>query len=46
LIYSAAAVVFIVINYSLSKLAEFLQRRLAGRGQRADQEITAEPGMG
>lgn len=46
LIYSAAAVVFIVINYSLSKLAEFLQRRLAGRGQRADQALTAEPGMG
>lgn len=32
LVYALAAVVFIVINYSLSKLAEFLERRLSRRG--------------
>ena len=46
LIYLAAAVVFIVINYGLSKLAEFLQRRLAARGERTDQGLAAESGMG
>lgn len=32
LVYALAAVMFIVINYSLSKLAEFLERRLSRRG--------------
>jgi glutamate transport system permease protein len=32
-VYATAAVAFIVINYSLSKLAEYLERRLSRRGQ-------------
>jgi glutamate transport system permease protein len=32
-VYATAALVFIVINYSLSKLAEYLERRLSRRGQ-------------
>jgi len=29
------AIVFITINYSLSKLAQYVERRLASRGERA-----------
>jgi glutamate transport system permease protein len=32
-VYATAAIAFIVINYSLSKLAEYLERRLSRRGQ-------------
>jgi glutamate transport system permease protein len=32
-VYGTAAAIFIVINYSLSKLAQYLERRLARRGQ-------------
>ncbi len=32
LVYSTVALVFIIINYSLSKLAQFIERRLAARG--------------
>ena len=39
--YAAVALVFIVINYSLGKLAEAVQRRLA-RGRRSAAEPTAE----
>ena len=35
LTYGTIAVVFILINYSLSKLAEYVERRLARRGERA-----------
>ena len=35
LTYGTIAVVFILINYSLSKLAEYLERRLARKGQHA-----------
>jgi len=34
LTYVSVAAVFIVINYSLSKVAEFLERRLASRGEK------------
>ncbi len=33
-VYAAAALVYILINYSLSKFAEYLERRLARRGER------------
>jgi glutamate transport system permease protein len=32
-VYGTAAIIFIIINFSLSKLAEYLERRLARRGQ-------------
>ncbi len=35
LTYGTVAVVFILINYALSKLAEYLERRLARKGERA-----------
>lgn len=34
LVYVVAALMFITINYSLSKLAEYLERRLSRRGER------------
>lgn len=45
-VYTVIAVLFIVVNYSLSKLARYLQRRLArGRKTRALPEITPEPAV-
>lgn len=42
LTYLTVAAIFIVINYSLSKLAEFLERRLSRRGQgREAEEVEA-----
>jgi glutamate transport system permease protein len=41
-IYSTAALVFIVINYTLSKLAEYLQRRLSRRGGRVGPDVAAD----
>jgi len=46
LIYALVALVFILINYSLGKLAEYLERRLSRRGERAGARLTIEPGMG
>jgi glutamate transport system permease protein len=37
-VYATAALVFIVINYSLSKFAEYLERRLSRRGQAKEVE--------
>ncbi len=34
LVYAMAALMFIAINYSLSKLAEYVERRLSRRGER------------
>ncbi len=44
-VYSAAALVYILINYSLSKLAEYLERRLARRGVASDKPVAA-PNIG
>jgi len=44
-VYATAALVFIAINYSLSKLAEYLQRRSASRGGGPDRPIVA-PNLG
>lgn len=41
LTYATVASVFIVINYGLSKLAEYLERRLAQRGQQSTAEAPA-----
>ena len=46
LIYSTVAIVFIVINYSLSKLAEYLERRLARRGEKPVDRTAIEMGVG
>lgn len=46
LIYALVALVFILINYSLGKLAEYLERRLSRRGERAVARLAIEPGMG
>jgi glutamate transport system permease protein len=46
LTYSSVALVFIVINYSLSKLAQYLERRLARRGQKPIHIEAIESGMG
>ncbi len=40
------ALVFIVINYSLSKLAVYVERRLASKGERAVDLDTIESGVG
>jgi glutamate transport system permease protein len=41
-VFGTAAVMYIVINYSLSKLAEYLERRLSQRGQgRAVRQVEA-----
>lgn len=45
-VYGAAAIVFIVINYSLSKLAQYLERRLAQRGRKAVDIIQIDSGVG
>ena len=45
LTYATVALVFILINYSLSKLAEYLERRLARRGEKAVDLTVAEPGV-
>ncbi len=41
LTFITVALVFIVINYGLSKLAEYLERRLGRRGQRSIEEAPA-----
>ncbi|MBA3234306.1 MAG: amino acid ABC transporter permease [Propionibacteriales bacterium] len=41
LVYFTIALVFIVINYSLSKLAEYVERRLARRGVATDKPLGA-----
>ncbi len=41
LVYGTVALVFIVINYALSKLAAYLERRLAERGQQSTAEAPA-----
>lgn len=46
LTYAVVAVAFILINYSLSKLAEYLERRLARRGQRPLDTQAIESGIG
>lgn len=46
LTYGTVAVVFILVNYSLSKLAEYLERRLARRGQSQGDVKAVETGMG
>jgi ABC-type amino acid transport system permease subunit len=46
LTYGAVAVAFILINYSLSKFAEYLERRLARRGQKPLDAEVIEPGTG
>lgn len=46
LIFGLVALIFILINYSLGKLAEFLERRLSRRGQSTVDSLTIEPGMG
>ncbi len=46
LIFGLVALIFILINYSLGKLAEFLERRLSRRGQSTVDRLTIEPGMG
>ncbi|MBA3309075.1 MAG: amino acid ABC transporter permease [Nocardioidaceae bacterium] len=40
------AVIFIIINYSLSKLAQYLERRLSRRGEKAVDAAAYESGMG
>lgn len=45
LTYGTVAVVFIAINYSLSKFAEYLERRLARRGAGKDKPFAA-PNVG
>ncbi len=44
-VYSAAALVYILLNYSLSKLAEYVERRLARRGVVGDKPVAA-PNIG
>ncbi|MGH3447935.1 MAG: amino acid ABC transporter permease [Nocardioidaceae bacterium] len=46
LVYAAVAVLFILINYALSKLAKYLEQRMSGRGRSAarDLETKADPG--
>ncbi len=44
-VYGAAALIYILINYTLSKLAEYLERRLARRGERAVDAAAVESGM-
>lgn len=46
LTYGVVAVAFILINYSLSKFAEYLERRLARRGQKPLDAEVIEPGAG
>jgi len=46
LTFGTVAAVFILINYSLSKLAEYLERRLARRGERPIDMKAIESGMG
>lgn len=45
-VYTVIAVLFIVVNYSLSKLAQYIQRRLArGRKTRGLPEVPTEPAV-
>lgn len=46
LIYAAVALIFILINYSLGKLAEYLERRLSRRGERTADQLALEPSIG
>ena len=41
--YIVAAVLFIVINYALSRLAVYVERRLSRRGRTTLHEATAVP---
>jgi glutamate transport system permease protein len=44
--FSLVAIAFIIVNYSLSKLAEFLERRLARRGDKPIDKEAIEAGLG
>ena len=44
--FSVVAIAFILVNYSLSKLAEFLERRLARRGEKPINKEAIEAGLG
>ncbi|MFY9914231.1 MAG: amino acid ABC transporter permease [Nocardioidaceae bacterium] len=46
LVYSTIALVFIIINYSLSKLAEFVERRLASRGSGSEAAKVSQANVG
>ncbi|MBA3991802.1 MAG: amino acid ABC transporter permease [Propionibacteriales bacterium] len=46
LTFGTVAAVFILINYSMSKLAEYLERRLARRGERPIDMKAIESGLG
>ena len=46
LIYGLIALLFILVNYSLGKLAEYLERRLSRRGERTADRLAIEPGLG
>jgi len=46
LTYSAVAAVFIVINYTLSKLAQYLEHRLSRRGEKPIDKEAIESGLG
>jgi hypothetical protein len=41
-----AAAAFIAINYTLSKLAQYLERRLSRRGEKPIAPLDIESGMG
>jgi glutamate transport system permease protein len=44
--FGVVAAAFIVVNYSLSKVAEYLERRLARSGEKPIDTETIESGVG
>ncbi|MGI8888387.1 MAG: ABC transporter permease subunit, partial [Nocardioidaceae bacterium] len=46
LAYATAAIVFITLNYALSRLAVYLEQRVASRGERGIDPLTLDSTMG